>query len=107
MVSWLFFALANFGFVAEFWVHSYSENFRLRTSNCSLKMSVVVGKFGCVVLKCGSGCGQTPFRSLAEWIRSFVLVHSCHGFEKVDRSLQMPFVEAHPWEKIGVENLAE
>ena len=42
-------------------------------------VSFIVSKLLCVgfvTLKRGSGSGQAPFRSLAEWIRSFALVRS-------------------------------
>ena len=40
------------------------------------KFLFVAGKFGFVVLRMGSGCGQTTFRSLAEHICSFENVDS-------------------------------
>ena len=78
VVSWLFSALANFGFAAGFRsihslefhfedLRSYSENFRLWLgySDRSFEMWLPA-----------AGCRQIPFCSLAERIRSFDHVHS-------------------------------
>ena len=83
VVSLLFFALGSYWFRSWLFGPFVVWNFRLRSSNRSLTISFVVGKFRFVVLKCGSVCGQTHFRSLAERSRSFVLVQSWfrkHGF---------------------------